>query len=199
MDLSQSSQTGATAKPPPPKEQKKATSCAPPPKTADMRYEGPPTSQTGTTTSCAPGRMVLPPFDPAKLPPALQVPKTICRKEIQRMNKKRWYERSKTNGKYQRHVQMTRLRREVKSARKRAMNSNNRMMVNNCTKEATNPFNSLVDSADYCAAKEQNLGVDKVSEQVKSTKECGMGVNLKWFAYVAVLDMNCSKKKRNHN
>ena len=143
MDLSQSSQTGATAKLPPPKEQKKATSCAPPPQSGRYvvpPFEGPPASQTGTTTSCAPGRMVLPPFDPAKLPPALQVPKTICRKEIQRMNKKRWYERSKTNGKYQRHVQMTRLRREVKSARKWAMNSNNRMMVSNNTK-ATNPFN----------------------------------------------------------
>ncbi len=122
MDLSQSSQTGATAKLPPPKEQKKVTSCAPPPQSGRYvvpPFEGPPASQTGITTSCAPGRMVLPPFDPAKLPPALQVPKTICRKEIQRMNKKRWYERSKTNGKYQRHVQMTRLRREVKSARKR--------------------------------------------------------------------------------
>ena len=72
-------------------------------------FEGPPASQTGNKTSCGPDRMVLPPFDPSKLPPALQVPKTICRKEIQRMNKKRWYERSKTNGKYQRHVQMTRL------------------------------------------------------------------------------------------
>jgi len=188
MDLSQSSQTGATAKPPP-KEQK--SSCAPPPPQSGRYvvppFEGPPASQTGTTKSCAPGRMVLPPFDPAKLPPALQVPKTICRKEIQRMNKKRWYERSKTNGKYQRHVQMTRLRQKVKSARKRAMNSNNRMMVSNYTK-ATIPFNSLVDSADYCAAKEQNLGVD-------TTKESGMGDNLKWFACVAVLDMNCSKKK----
>jgi hypothetical protein len=196
MDLSQS-QTGATAKLPPPKEQK-ATSCAPPPQSGRYvvpPFEGPPASQTGNKTSCGPGRMVLPPFDPAKLPPALQVQKkkrSIT--EIQRMAKKRWYERSKTNGKYQRNLQMNRLRKQVRSVRKRAMNSNNRMMVSNYIK-ATNPFNSLVDSADYCAAKEQNLGVGKVSEQVRLTGESGMGDNLKWFACVAVLDMNCSKKK----
>ncbi len=80
------------------------------------------------------------------------------------------------------------------------MNSNNRMMVSNYTKKATNPFNYLVDSADYCAAPEQNLGLDKASEQVvKSTNESGRDDNLEWFACVAVLDMNCSKKKRNHN
>ena len=138
-------------------------------------------------------RKVLPPFDPAMLPPALRVQKKRSITEIQRMAKKRWYERSKINGQYQRNLEKNRLRQRVKSARKRAMsNSNNRMMVNDNTK-ASNPFNYLVDAA------EQNLGVDKASQQYKSTKESGRGDNLKWFACVAALDMNCTKKKRNHN
>ena len=77
------------------------------------------------------------------------------------MAKKRWYERSKINGQYQRNLEKNRLRRRVKSARIRAMNSINRMMVSNNTK-AANPLNYLADAADYCAAKEQNLGVGKV-------------------------------------
>lgn len=99
------------------------------------------------------------------------------------MAKKRYYERSKINGQYQRNLEKNRLRQQVKSARKRAVNSNNRMMVSNNTK-AANPLNYLVDAA------EQNLGVDKAS-----TNESGRGDNLKWFACVAVLDLNCSKKK----
>ena len=79
---------------------------------------------------------------------------------------------------------MTRLRREVKSARKWAMsNSNKRMMVSDNTK-ATKPLNYLVDAA------EQSLGVDKAP-----TNDSGMGDNLIWFACVAGLDMNYSKKK----
>lgn len=144
MDLNQT-QTGATAKLPPPKEQnqdRKATT------NVVLPLEWPLAVQKGNKTSCAPGRLVLPPFDPAKLPPALRVQKkkrSIT--EIQRMAKKRYYERSKINGQYQRNLEKNRLRQQVKSARKRAVNSNNRMMVSNNTK-AANPLNYLVDAAE---------------------------------------------------